>query len=138
MIFYPVSTHPTLFQLLLFRLPLLQSLSVSLSLSLSLSLCLSLSLLLSVSLSLSLCLSPSLSLSLSLSVYFSLSLSLSLSLSVSLCPFLLTQGLVPDAESYGMMIQSCGHRDLLVEGLKMLEEVTEKGASTESGGKLLI
>ena len=37
------------------------------------------------------------------------------------------QGLTPDAESYGWLIRSCGHRDLLVEGLQLLEEVTEKG-----------
>lgn len=37
------------------------------------------------------------------------------------------ENMVPDAESYGWMIRSCGHRDLLVEGLQMLEEVTERG-----------
>ena len=47
----------------------------------------------------------------------------------SLLPHSILQGLVPDAESYGMIIRSCGHRDLLVEGLKMLEEVTERGMS---------
>ena len=47
----------------------------------------------------------------------------------SLLPHSIPQGLVPDAESYGMIIRSCGHRDLLVEGLKMLEEVTERGMS---------
>ena len=35
---------------------------------------------------------------------------------------------VPDAESYGWLIRSCGHRDLLVEGLQLLEEVTERGS----------
>jgi pentatricopeptide repeat protein len=36
---------------------------------------------------------------------------------------------VPDAESYGWMIRSCGHRDLLVEGLQLLEEVSERGSA---------
>ena len=61
------------------------------------------------------------------------------SCSVSLpSPSLLPQGLIPDAESYGMIIRSCGHRDLLVEGLKMLEEVTEKGTSGPSVKMLFV
>jgi pentatricopeptide repeat protein len=37
--------------------------------------------------------------------------------------------MVPDAESYGWLIRSCGHRDLLVEGLQLLEEVSERGSA---------
>ena len=37
------------------------------------------------------------------------------------------QGMIPDAESYGWLIRSCGHRDMLVEGLKLLEETATMG-----------
>jgi pentatricopeptide repeat protein len=37
------------------------------------------------------------------------------------------QGIIPDAESYGLLMESCGHRDMLVEALKLLEETSERG-----------
>jgi hypothetical protein len=39
------------------------------------------------------------------------------------------RGLHPDAETYGLLVQSLTHRDMVVEGLKMLEEAAGAGVA---------
>ena len=42
---------------------------------------------------------------------------------------MVVRGLQPDAETYGLLVQSLTHRDMVVEGLQMLEEATGAGVS---------
>eukprot|EP00596_Hydrurales_sp_CCMP1899_P009749 CAMPEP_0119036198 /NCGR_PEP_ID=MMETSP1177-20130426/3729_1 /TAXON_ID=2985 /ORGANISM="Ochromonas sp, Strain CCMP1899" /LENGTH=1120 /DNA_ID=CAMNT_0006995643 /DNA_START=103 /DNA_END=3462 /DNA_ORIENTATION=+ len=46
---------------------------------------------------------------------------------LSLKEDMVSKGIIPDAESYGLLMQSCGQRDMLVEALKLLEETSERG-----------
>jgi pentatricopeptide repeat protein len=39
---------------------------------------------------------------------------------------MLKAGVLPDSETYGLIVESMAHRNMVVEGLKLLEEATEK------------